>query len=241
MINLVHRSKQVINAAIGRFGYRIEKNVDTGDASIDVFDLAVRCVMAERGDFFFIQVGAHNGTDGDPIRKYVTSRHWRGILVEPQPEVFRELVANYKGEPQLVFENAAIGEADGTAELYVPRAADGATATLLATFHKEVLLRRIGGDMAIVTVKVPTLSPKSLLEKHGVTRVDLLQIDVEGFDYEVIKMFDYSTLKPTIIRFEHIHLARRDRDACTSFLKGMGYHLAKLGLDTVAFRPDCIP
>jgi FkbM family methyltransferase len=237
MKNIVHSAKQVVNAAAGKLGYRIEKSIDVGDASIDVFDLAVRCVMAERGDFFFIQIGAHNGKDGDPIRKYVTSRHWKGILVEPQPQVFRELVANYRQEPQLVLENAAIAEKDGTAEMYVPRGANGASATLLASFSKEVLVRRVGRNTPIDTIPVPTLSFKTFLSKHRVSHVDLLQVDAEGFDYEIIRMFDYSLAKPTIIRFEHIHLSRAHRRQCTEFLKSLGYRLAKNQIDTIAYLP----
>ena len=238
MKNVVHSAKQVVNAAIGRFGYRIEKSIDVGEAAIDVFDLAVRCVMAERGDdFFFIQVGAHNGKDGDPIRKYVTSRHWKGILVEPQPRVFPELVANYQGEPQLVLENVAIAENDGSAELYVPRASNGTTATLLASFSKDVLVRRVGRNTPIDAIAVPTMSFKTLLSKHRVSHVDLLQIDAEGFDYEIIRMFDYSVAKPAIIRFEHIHLTRAHLRECTRLLRSLGYRLAKNQIDTVACLP----
>jgi FkbM family methyltransferase len=237
MNNVVHRAKQVLNAGLGRFGYRIEKCIDVGDETVDVFDLAVRCAMAERGDFFFVQIGAHNGHDGDPIRKYVTSHHWKGILVEPQPEVFRELVANYRQESQLILENAAICERDGSAEMYVPRLKSGDAATLLASFRKEVLARRLGRQTVIDKIVVPTLSPRTLLSKHGVSHIDLLQIDVEGLDYEIIRMFDYSVVKPTIIRFEHIHLSFRERQQCNQFLRGLGYRIAKNQIDTIACRP----
>jgi FkbM family methyltransferase len=241
MKNIVHTGKQAVNAALGRFGYRIEKTLEAGEAAIDVFALVVRCVMAEKraqgGDFFFIQVGAHNGLDGDPIRKYVTAYHWKGILVEPQPLVYPQLVANYRGEPQLIFENAAISETDGTAQMFVPRGNNGQTATLLASFNREVLARQLGRNAPIDTIAVPTLSPTTLLSKHGVGHVDLLQVDTEGFDYQIIRMFDAQAVNPRIIRYEHIHLGRADRDRCTQLLRSRGYQLAKSQLDTIAFQP----
>jgi hypothetical protein len=33
--------------------------------------------------------------------------------------------------------------------------------------------------------------------------VDLLQVDTEGYDYEIIKMIDFDWYKPNIIHFEH--------------------------------------
>ena len=230
-------TKLALNRLVGRFGYKIEKAVNLGDAAIDVFDLAVRCVMARTTDFFFIQIGAHNGSDDDPIREYVTRYHWKGILVEPQPAVFRELVANYHQEPQLVFEHAAVAEKDGTAEMYVPHAEAGA-GSLLATFDREVLLRRVGWHTPIATISVPTLSITTLLRKHRVTRVDLLQVDAEGFDCEIIKMFDYSIAKPRLIRFEHINLSMYQRQECIQRLRDLGYRIAKDSIDTVAYLPD---
>ena len=242
MKNIVHTVKQAVNATLGCFGYHIEKVLQAGESAVDVFALAVRCVMAERraqgDDFFFVQVGAHNGMDGDPIRRYVTAYHWKGILVEPQPMVFPELVANYRGEPQLIFENVAIADADGKAQMFVPRGSGGRTATLLASFNREVLVRRLGRNAPIDTIAVPTLSPTTLLSKHGVSHVDLLQVDTEGFDYQIIRMFDAKAVNPRIIRYEHIHLGRADRDRCIQLLQSRGYQLAKCELDTIAFQPS---
>ena len=66
---------------------RIEKLKDTVRAPIDVLDLLLTKVSAERPDFFFVQIGANNGLTDDPIRQFVTKYHWHGVLVEPQPQV----------------------------------------------------------------------------------------------------------------------------------------------------------
>lgn len=58
----------------------------------------------------FIQIGSSDGLRGDPIRKYVVSDAWRGVFVEPLPDVFEMLKLNYSylGRSDLLFVNAAI-------------------------------------------------------------------------------------------------------------------------------------
>jgi FkbM family methyltransferase len=236
MANLIYQLKQAVNSGLRRFGYRIEKLVDVDGASIDTFALAIAALGPTRPDFFFVQVGAHNGKDDDPIRPYVLRHHWRGVLVEPHPAMFAELRANYAAEPQLRFENAAVGDADGTAVLHVPRKASGAQSVNLASFDRDVLARRVGASTPIDAITVPSLTINSLLAKHGVGDIALLQIDTEGYDFEILKRFDFATRKPSLIRYEHINLSRADREASLEFLRGHGYSLARDQIDTIALR-----
>ena len=82
--------------------------------------------MASRvPDFFFVQIGAHDGIRDDPIRKYIVKSHWRGLLVEPVPHIFRKLVENYRDETQLIFENVAVAAHDGVMPFYTLDVVDG--------------------------------------------------------------------------------------------------------------------
>src|SRR5215468_60576 len=117
------RSKQAIQRLAASFGYQVEKIRPTANP-LDVFDLAVHLLLARRQTLFFVQIGAHDGITGDPLRKFVLKYHLPGILVEPNPAVFKKLVANYRGEPQLRFENVAVGPTQGTKSLYLPATGD---------------------------------------------------------------------------------------------------------------------
>ena len=59
-----------------------------------MFRLAVNALMMQRYNqpLSFIQVGANDGVYGDPLRSYVRRFGWKGILVEPQQDVFERLV-----------------------------------------------------------------------------------------------------------------------------------------------------
>jgi len=229
--------KQMIKNTLKRVGYDIVRYPDPVAPQIDVFDLVVNQVAPMTPDFFFIQIGANDGISEDPIRDYVMKYHWRGVLIEPLPDMFRELVANYAGETQLIFENAAIAIEDGTISLFTlddptrDRSANRSTSLL-----KDHLVRSFGKDAPIKELRVPALSLASLFSKHEISKVDLLQIDAEGFDYDIIKMFDFARMKPTVIQFEHASMSGPRQRETWGYLANLGYSLTKTSvLDTLAF------
>ncbi|MEZ4688203.1 MAG: FkbM family methyltransferase [Bacteroidia bacterium] len=63
-------------------------------------------------------------------------------------------------------------------------------------------------EKQIIGEEVDIISPESLLQQYTISRIDLLQIDTEGFDYEVIKMFDIGKTQPDAIIFEHAFVGK---------------------------------
>jgi FkbM family methyltransferase len=234
-----HTLKGLVARTANRVGYRIERVCDTSESPLDVFDLAVRYLDTIRGErFFFVQVGAFDGVSDDPIHRYIKEFHWTGILVEPQPEAFAKLRANYRGESQLVFENAAIALRDGRTTLHAPSEAHGEA--YLTSFDKGVVQKRVGHRVPIREVHVPALTIATLLARHGSPSIDLVQIEAEGFDFEVIKMFDAAGIRPPLIRFEHYHFSRALRQECLAFLAARGYQLHRDRMDMVALHSDVL-
>ena len=85
-------------------------------------------------------------------------------------------------------------------------------------------------------VSVPCLTFQSLKEKHKFKIVSLLQVDTEGFDFEVIKMAVKSGILPTLLNYEFMHLSLPDRlDAC-QLLSDKGYSFVHGRWDTLAVR-----
>src|SRR5271155_2568223 len=109
--------EKALSRASQVFGYELKPHLSHQAPSIDILDLAIRDLMAREPDIFFLQIGAHDGVSYDPIHNYIAKHHWKGLLVEPQPAVFQKLKENYAGEKQLLFENSAIAQQDGTLEL----------------------------------------------------------------------------------------------------------------------------
>jgi FkbM family methyltransferase len=232
------RLKALLNGIAGRYGYKIEKVLDFGGHKLDVFQILIELLDPRRPGFFFVQVEANDGQSSDPIHHLIKLYHWKGVLVEPLSDAFARLTKTYEGEPQLIMENAAVAREEGTLTLWTVAGSNGQ----LATFDRAALLRRYPDESGVIEVPVRTISMTTLLAKHRVDHIDLLQIDAEGFDYEVIKMtLGGSRPRPRLIRYEHLHLSPADRVACVDFLGERGYKMYRDELDTVAYLPPDRP
>jgi len=229
-MSLTTRLKAAIGNLAKRYGYRIERIVDYGEHQLDVFRLLVNQLDPADPDFFFVQVGAHDGKTSDPIHQFVKHFRWRGLLIEPQPEVYTTLIENYADQGQLIFENAAIAPNDGVRSLYTVKGS-----SYLASFDRKTLINRVRDQSRIVEVPVKTSTFDTLAKRHAIQRIDLLLVDTEGFDYEVIKMAFGALCHPRLIRYEHLHLCSGDRVACAELLASQGYKLHRDRIDTIAF------
>ena len=189
------------------------------------------------GAFFFIQIGAFDGRTQDPLFHLVREHRWKGILVEPQEQAFDRLTENYADQPQLTFFNVAIGPANGTVELYTRKNGP----VLIASLHRHLLIKPGHGSGEIATRTVPCWTLGSLLDRAGAPdHVDLLQIDAEGHDFEIIRAIDFTRIKPTILRFEHVLLSDRDWNACLALLAKQGYRFLLEDRDTTALLREGI-
>jgi FkbM family methyltransferase len=198
---------------------------------------------------FFVQVGSNDGLKLDPLRHHILTRQWSGIMIEPVPYVFEQLAAQYGNHPRIILENVAIADHDGVAELYyLPQSADESLPDwydALATFRKDVLLKHdeFIPDIAtrISSIEVPCLTFETLCARNGVKNVDLVQIDTEGYDAEVIRLIDLERHAPTLIMFEHLHLAPDDWHACLDRLRRHGYQDASDHMDTICLNVRSLP
>jgi FkbM family methyltransferase len=233
--------RRLLEGSAKRLGYRVERDVLGDLPRVDVFDIMLRRVAQFRGeDFFFIQVGANDGITVDPIREYILEHHWKGILVEPQAKVFGVLRENYRDEPQLIFENSALAERDGTMTLYVlDESIDYPAASGWVSFNKEHVRRWVDRSVPVDEIQVPAVSAATLLARHGVGSVDLLQVDTEGYDARIVGMFLDAGVLPSIIRFEYPLLSPQELRDCLASLSERGYRLHREGVDIIAFiDPD---
>lgn len=189
--------------------------------------------------FFFIQVGSNDGIIDDPLYRFIKKYDWRGILLEPLPHVFTQLVHNHRASRQVLPENAAISSASGSQTFYRLRETQDKAQSLhhqkLSTFNKDVIYKYRDSiadfDNLIVEEQVRTITFDELTEKHQVSQVDLLHVDVEGYDYEILKNFNFSRFSPALILFEYKHLNRNDYLAAINYLKDRKYEVYRIDAD----------
>ena len=235
-------TKQLIRHSLVKLGFDIAKYPSSQFSCLPVFDICVQLLMSVKGNALtFIQVGANDGCFEDPLRKYILNFPWRGVLVEPQPVVFEKLRANYESvKDRLIFENIAI--APEATEISMYRASkrhegDRTFADTVASISPKVTARQLGlrqPELEAFTVSCSTLD--GLIAKYDIHQLDVLQIDVEGEDFNVLKTLDFARTCPLIIQFEHGHLSPRDVNNVVQHLNARDYQILYGGrqIDTIA-------
>lgn len=204
-------------------------------------------------EFTVIQVGANDGFTNDPIHKYIKRDNWKGVLLEPQPYVFNKYLNKLHRKSKTIHPfNAALGTQNGETTLYKIGFSNSRWATGIASFSKEQLescfesghVHRCADkegvyvpdnpEKRIIGEKVEVITASTLMKKFDISNIDLLQIDAEGFDFEVIKLFNIAETKPKVICFEGSHFSDEEAKECYSFLERHGYNHQKIKADIIA-------
>jgi len=210
-----------------------------------------------KDEFYVIQIGANDGIDNDLIHKFIKRDNWRGVLLEPQKYVFEKYLSKiYKKNNGINVINSAIGYSDGEITLYKIGFCNERWATGLASFKKESLEKAfLNGyikkrakkskiqipeekEKHIIEEKVNVICPNTLIKNFGIQKIDLLQIDAEGFDYDVIKMFDISKNKPNLIIFENTHFSKTEFNECINLLQNNNYEIKSYGGNSIAISDN---
>jgi FkbM family methyltransferase len=181
----------------------------------------------------FLQIGAFDGEGDDDLRELIVTHRLRGVLVEPQPAAFARLQHTYRDQPQATLLQAAIAERAGVRDLYCERG----KSSMAASFDRTHLLRHGIAEAEIVAQPVVCHTIESVLRAASLDRVDLIQIDAEGYDWPIIRSIDFSTMRPSILRFEYRNMHSRDADACLEFLASHGYRFVLEPRDIIAHHP----
>jgi FkbM family methyltransferase len=211
--------------------------------------------LSKKGDFTVIQIGANDGISNDPIHKFIKRDNWKGVLLEPQKFVYteftRKIYARNKGINVL---NAAIGAEDGMLPLYKIGFSTTRWATGLSSFSKDQVLKAFENGIVAYNCKkygeiIPTdksewttheevkvISPESLVREFNIKNIDLLQIDAEGFDLEVIRIFDLKKYNPKVVIFENAGLSETDYQLALKILREAGYTAKRFGDNDLAMK-----
>ena len=161
----------------------------------------------------FVDVGANVGTYALALARHVGA-DGKVIAIEPHPVTHARLKFNREasGATQVTLVAAAAGPADG--ELLIETDGDNLGASHIVT-----------GQPAGNAIRVPALRLQRILDEAGVSQVDALKIDVEGFEDRVLTGFFKEappSLWPRAVVIEHLS---RDEwlEDCIADMRARGY------------------
>lgn len=158
-------------------------------------DLALLRYFRKRSKGFYVDVGAHH-----PLRFSNTwafyQQGWNGINIDPLPGT---LAAFSELRPRDI--TLEIGISDEPGELTYHLFNEPAYNTFS---YAAAQLARDKGARTIGTMTVPVKTLTSILDQHvpAGKHIDLMTIDVEGFDEAVTRSLDFSRYRPEVLVVE---------------------------------------
>jgi len=163
---------------------------------------------------FYVDVGANDPTI-DSVTKLFYQRGWNGINIEPIKRLYAEL---QRERPRDINLNIGVGEQSETGLFREYIKAEG-----LSTFSKDIqqeyASRSSSKDLKYAEYKVQVRPLADIFRKNDVESIQFMKVDVEGFEYEVLKGNDWDRFRPEVICIESVHI-KKDWH---SLLKKNGY------------------
>lgn len=224
----------------------------------------ILCHLSKRqGHIFIVQIGAHVGaTCNDPVHRFIRTNSRPGrsgratcrcVLIEPVRHLFERLVVSYKDCAGVVCDNVAIADENAVRDFYrleenidlkgsgMPEWLDQLGSLLPERMgelwdrrEKDPTYKQFISRHSVVD-KVRCITFDQLLDKHGITNIDFLQIDAEGYDYEIIQTINFDRIKPKVINYERVLLCDKE-GSCRDLLLKQGYLLYDHGQDTLCLQ-----
>jgi FkbM family methyltransferase len=165
---------------------------------------------------YFVEFGASDGIMLSNTYLLETVFGWRGICVEPNPDMYAKL----RNNRTCVSSNACIGSTTGATVEFVLADEYGGISDTLFTDHLAARRRAyasVGKKIQLKTVSLDDL----LHEQHAPRRIDYLSVDTEGSEYEILRTFPFENWDIGCITIEHNF--SDSREAIFELLSGHGY------------------
>jgi FkbM family methyltransferase len=153
---------------------------------------------------FFVEAGANDGYLQSNTYYFERFKKWTGVLVEPVPELYR---ACRRERPGSAVFNCALVPDERAGEPV--RMHYGGLMSVMAGIHETPTEDRahaeagsqLGWDLNY-ELEVPGRTLTSILDEVGATSVDLISLDVEGYEASALEGLDVERFAPSMVLVE---------------------------------------
>ncbi|WP_158448986.1 FkbM family methyltransferase [Nonlabens marinus] len=153
------------------------------------------------------------------------ARGWKGICIDANP-LIKTTFNKYR--PNDNFVNCLIGSESSVDMEYFLLEEEFSS---MNTLDYQFLLDHGIQDKIKTILKLPVLSLKSVLDQHLTTsdKLAFFDVDVEGYDLEVLKSNDWLKYRPKVVMVEsNLNIEEDLKSEVYSFMKSVGYrYIAK--------------
>ena len=163
--------------------------------------------------FGLVVLGAHIGIHiKDEISKIKDSSI---LLVEPVPHNISAIKENLKEFKNIHLEPVAVASVRETKDFFFVKATSinklkKHWASGIGSFNKNHLLnhrtkRFLIEEDDIDNIPIKTVKFEDLIEKYSISEIDKILIDIEGYEYEILRDMDLKKVRINSILFEYKH------------------------------------
>ena len=163
--------------------------------------------------FGLIVLGAHIGVHiKDEISKIKDSSI---LLVEPVPHNISAINENLKEFKNIHLEPVAVSSVRETKDFFFVKSTSinklkKHWASGIGSFNKNHLLnhrtkRFLIEEDDIDKIPIKTVKFEDLIDKYSITEIDKILIDIEGYEYEILRDMDLKKVRINSILFEYKH------------------------------------
>ncbi len=241
------RVKWRLDPLLDKFGFKLQR---TGQSGPSFLSLLLEDRVRAPGDIVFVQIGANDGISNDPlyplIRKF--PGRFRGIVVEPLGDKFELLKRTYADFGTIVPVNVAVHNTEK--EMLIHRVRPDLEkrlpgwATGIGSFNSEHHNLSQLDHSFMVAEKVRCMTFDDLLASQGITDVELLITDTEGYDFEILRNIDFTKHRPTYVHFEHGlaggTMSWERYKELVRYMTQYGYNINQEASDSTAFLPAAL-
>jgi FkbM family methyltransferase len=143
----------------------------------------------------YIELGALDGILYSNTKFFEDTLNWKGILIEPHPDKFKQLQINRPNN--YLFNDLVSCYSEPLKFRYFINscAAVSGVENTLSQFHFDTFFennnewyKTIEQDSVYITPTTLT----NIIKSTNITHIDLMSLDVEGHEYEVLQSWDFS-------------------------------------------------
>lgn len=160
----------------------------------------------DQKDGFFIECGAFDGVQESSCKVF-DDLGWTGINIEAIPSEFKKLKVNRPNNINLNLGLCGPDECGNIKQFFTVQKTDGSHLGW-GGFHNQDAIRELSThDVIISSVDIKTISFQTLTETYVRGHsIDLLVLDVEGYELEVLKGLIRSKNLPKVLCIEFPHV-----------------------------------
>jgi FkbM family methyltransferase len=194
----------------------------------------------------FVEVGALDGFGASNTWFFEMERNWSGLLIEPNPVEFNK--RNQHPRPNSIFENCAISDVEMDINFL---SIEGPCNVLsgIMEFYNTQHLERINRELEMYSnhpeghelysrkeeIPMKAVRLQTLFDKHNITKIDFISIDVEGAELQVLNSINFDKVDISLFMIENNYGLEKE----TEFLLSKGYKLlGNIQWDSVFIKND---